>query len=205
MALFQGARDSFARLSTREKMLVGGCVAALVGFALFLTFHWVGGKLSSLSKRVEKQDEDLAEILRARGNFRQAEARFREIEALLKRPAPPLRGFLERIAKGVGLQIQEYKDLPTQQLGKRKEVEERSIMVYPIKPDLKQLAQLMVQIENTQEHFLIIKDLRLDRAFDDVNRFSRAEITVSAYAMAEATPEPAAAAPGAAPAPVARP
>jgi hypothetical protein len=179
-------RESYARLSSREKALVLACAAALLAFALFLIFHRVGGKLSSLGKRVEKQDEQLAEILRARGKFRDAEVRFREIEGMLKRPAPALRGFIERIAKSLGLTIQEYKDLPTVQLGKKKEVEERSIMVYPVKPDLKQLANLMAQIENTREHFLIVKDLRVERAYDDHNRFQRVELTVSTYGLAQA-------------------
>jgi hypothetical protein len=183
MAAFQNVRDSFSRLSTREKLLVAACALAVGGFLLFLTFHWMGGRLSTLAKRVERQDEQLAAILGAQGKYRESEARFRETEAMLKRPAPALRGFLEGIAKSLGLTIQEYKDLPTVVLGRRKNVEERSIMVYPIKPDLKQLASFMAQIENTREHFLVVKDLRLDRAFDDQNRFQRAEITVATYAL----------------------
>jgi hypothetical protein len=183
MAAFQNLRDSFTRLSSREKLLVAVCVVAICGFLLFLAFHWMGGKLSALSKRVERQDEQLAAILAAQGKYREAEARFRETEAMLKRPAPALRGFLEGIAKSLGLSIQEYKDLPTVVLGRRKNVEERSIRVYPIKPDLKQIASFMAQIENTREHFLVVKDLRLDRAYDDQNRFQRAEITVATYAL----------------------
>src|SRR5688500_16016349 len=98
-------RDSFARLSPREKMLVGACVAALLGFILFLVIHYTGGKLKSLSSRVEKQDEDLMEIMRARGKFREREQQFRGITEMLKRPAPALRGFLENKAKALGMNI----------------------------------------------------------------------------------------------------
>lgn len=193
MAAFQNVRDSFERLSPRERMLVGACVAAILAFVLFLVFRNVGGNLSSLSKRVEKQDELLVDIMKARGKFRQAESQFREVEAMLKRPAPALRGFLENKAKSLGMTVQEYKDLPTVMLGRKKEIEERSIVVYPVKPDLKQIANFMAQVENTREHFLVVKDLRVDRAFDNPNSFARAEITVSTYSStggAAAPPKP---------------
>ena len=48
MASLTNLRDSFARLSPREKMLVGACVAALLGFVLFLVIHYTGGKMRSL-------------------------------------------------------------------------------------------------------------------------------------------------------------
>jgi hypothetical protein len=201
MALIQNFRDSFARLSTREKLLVGACGAAILSFVLFFTFRTVSKKLSGLAARVETQDGQLAEILKARGKFRRAEAQFRDVEAVLKRPAPALRGFLEGIAKNIGLSIQEYRDLPSALLGRRKEVKESSIMVYPVKPDLKQLTAFMSAVENTQEHFLVVKDLRLDRAFDDHDKFQRAEVTVATYALA-APEQPAA--PGAPPAGPAR-
>jgi hypothetical protein len=174
MAALQNLRDSFARLSPREKMLVGACFAAIFGFILFLVIHYTGGKMRALSSRVEKQDDDLMEIMRQRGKFTERESQFKGIQEMLKRPAPALRGFLENKAKALGMNIQEYKDLPTIQLGRRKEVEERSIVVYPVKPDLKMIANFMAQVENTREHFLVIKDLRMDRAFDNVDAFSRA-------------------------------
>jgi hypothetical protein len=192
MTALQNLRGSFARLSTREKMLVGACCAAIVGFVMFLGFRWVGGKLSALSRRVERQEEQLGEILKARGKYRQAETRFREIEAMLRRPAPPLRGFLERIAKAHGLNVQEYRDLPALLLGRRKEVEERSIKVYPIKPTLKQIANFMRDVENAREHLLVVKEIRVDRAFDDHDRFQVAEITVSAYSLSGGEAAPAA-------------
>lgn len=186
MAAMQNLRDSFARLSPREKMLVGACFAAIFGFILFLVIHYTGGKMHQLSSRVEKQDEDLVEIMRARGKFSERESQFRGIQEMLKRPAPALRGFLENKAKALGMNIQEYKDLPTIQLGRKKDVEERSIVVYPVKPNLKQLANFMAQVENTREHFLVVKDLRVDRAFDNHDEFQRAEITVATYALVNA-------------------
>ena len=192
MPALQNFRDSFARLSPREKMLVGACFAAIFGFILFLVIHYAGGKLRSLSSRVEKQDEDLVEIMRARGKFSEREEQFKGIQEMLKRPAPALRGFLENKAKALGMNVQEYKDLPTVQLGRRKEVEERSIVVYPVKPDLKQIANFMAQVENTREHFLVVKDLRVDRAFDNQDQFQRAEITVATYALVNATGAPGA-------------
>jgi len=179
----QNFRDSFARLSPREKMLVGACFAAIFGFVLFLVIHYTSGKMSSLSSRVEKQDDDLIEIMRARGKFSEREQAFQGIQEMLKRPAPALRGFLENKAKALGMNIQEYKDLPTISLGRRKEVEERSIVVYPVKPDLKQIANFMAQVENTRDHFLVVKDLRMDRAFDNIDAFQRAEITVATYTL----------------------
>ena len=65
-------------------MLVGACVAAILGFVLFLVFRSVGGNLSSLAKRVERQDELLVDIMKARGKFQQAGTQFREIESMLK-------------------------------------------------------------------------------------------------------------------------
>jgi hypothetical protein len=184
-------------------MLVGACVVALLGFVLFLVFHTLGGRLSALSKRVDKQDEQLAEIMQSRGKFREAEAQFREVEAMLRRPAPALRGFLENKAKALGINIQEYKDLAPVLLGRKKEVEERAIVAYPVRPDLKQLATFLAQIENTREHFLVIKDLRLDRAFDNHDQFQRAEITVATYSQVAAAPSTPG--PGSALAPVGRP
>jgi len=201
MAAFQNVRDSFARLSPREKLLVGACFAAIFGFILFLVVHYTSGKLRSLSARVEKQDELLLEIMRARGKFRSAEAGFREVEEMLKRPAPALRGFLENKAKALGLNIQEYKDYPPILLGRKKEIEERSVVVYAVKPDLKQIANFMSQVENSREHFLVVKDLRVDRAFDNVDQFSRAEIIVATYSLVAVAPAGGAGGAGGAPGP----
>ena len=182
MNVVESLRNNLARLSPRERLMVVGAAVAVFGFAFYLVIYIIGGKADTISARIESNGKYLEEILKARAKYEAHKARQRALEQVLNRARPALRSFLGNLAKRHGLNIREYRDLPSPKLKKGKvQIEERSMRVFPLKPDLKSLTRFLEAIENTQRYFIVIRELRLQRAYDNADLLDNVEVTVSTF------------------------
>ncbi len=76
------AMDSFARLSSREKLLISVLGALVVGGIILILQLWIGAGVDDLSDQIDTHREDLASIYSDAGEFLEKRAETEEMRAM---------------------------------------------------------------------------------------------------------------------------
>jgi general secretion pathway protein M len=103
--LFAPAQTWFASLSARERRLVGGCAAAVLGFIVFITVISFSNSARATERRTLENLDRLAQVQTLAASFRDAEAQRQQVEANLRRSDVKLISYLEEKGTAAGLDI----------------------------------------------------------------------------------------------------
>ena len=107
---FAGLKGTLARMSDRERKLVGltGAVAAVLLFGG--TLLWVDGHLDKKARRVRGLNESLAQIMALEGQYQEAEARDRQNAMRLRTNNVSLFSLLQQAAGQLGLVLNDLNE-----------------------------------------------------------------------------------------------
>jgi general secretion pathway protein M len=187
--------DRIDRLDARERQLLGAALPLFV--VVMLLAAWVGVRSLVGSQRTE--NEELREAVAAIQENRELVRRHNEErEVVLGRyaqPAPPLAGFLDKLAKDSSLEIPESQDRAPVPHGKK--FEERSTKIVLRKVGLLNLSKFMERIEQSG-HPVSISRLNIRKRGTEQDSYD-VEMFVSSFvrqADAKETKTPSASEPG---------
>lgn len=194
------ALDTFDRLSTREKMMVGGLVSTLIITALVMVWVLVGRKLDQLQIRNDTLRTQIAEIDASKHSFLRNKARMEAWQRQLDRNDIKLVKVMEDDAKALGFEIEDFREAKRvltenhRRVRKRegdkkgvKDLVERSQTVTIRRVSLKQLADFLARLEGRVEP---VKITKLNASILASNRQMLREVsmTVATYRNEEVEP-----------------
>jgi general secretion pathway protein M len=169
--------DRIDRLDARERQLLGAVLP--VFFVVVLLLAWFGVRAVVGSRRSE--NDELREAIAAIQENRELVRRHNEErEVVLGRyaqPAPPLAGFLDKLAKDSSLEIPESQDRAPVPHGKK--FEERSTKIVLRKVGLLNLSKFMERIEQSG-HPVSISRLNIRKRGTEQDSYD-VEMFVSAF------------------------
>jgi type II secretory pathway component PulM len=170
-------RDRWERLSTRERMLV-----SIMGgvFLLMLTLG-AGYFITDGIDTVEEANADARQALHdldtQRDSYLKAKAKEADVEKRLGKTPVALQGFLEQVAKDVGVEIPEFNELAPQAAGKQ--FTERSVTIRLKSVTLDSLAKFLRGVE-TGPNLVVVTALNVHTR-DDKHEDLEVEMTVTTY------------------------
>lgn len=104
-ALLSDAQSSFARLSQRERRLVGLAGAALAGFIVFIILFSFSSSAATYKRRTQDKLQKLSEIQALAASYREAEQERQGVEQALTQSEVGLISLLEEKGTAAGVAI----------------------------------------------------------------------------------------------------
>lgn len=177
--------DRIDRLDARERQLLGAVVPVFIIVALLLA--WAGVRALVGSRRSENEElrKAVAAIQENRELVRKHNEEREVVLARYAQPAPPLAGFLDKLAKDSSLEIPESQDRAPVPHGKK--FEERSTKIVLRKVGLLNLSKFMERIEQSG-HPVNISRLNIRKRGTEQDSYD-VEMIVSAFVRKPDTKE----------------
>ena len=135
-----------ARLSQRERVMVGAASLAVLAFVVFLVSLGVSRGILAREARIEEKTRILAQVGRLAQGWRAAQAERTELEQRLRGQSVPLMTFVSQTGTRLGIDVNDLRPsaAPTEAAGG---LVEESVEVSVAKLDLPKLAQLLEALE----------------------------------------------------------
>jgi len=165
------------RLDARERQLLGVLFAVFVGIVVLMVPLGVTALVSSRSSENEELKQAVASIQENRELVRKHNEEREIVLARYAQAAPPLAGFLDKLAKDSGLEIPESQDRAPVPHGKK--FEERSTKIMLRKVGMLNLVKFMERIEQSG-HPVMISRLNIRKRGTEQDAYD-VEMIVSAY------------------------
>ena len=195
----QALFDTFDRLSTREKIMVGGLLFALLAFLGGGAYIVIGGQIDDLEERNESIRGTLSQVHKLKAGFLQKKARLDAMRSKLENNPVRLVQLMETEAGHQGFEIENFKETKTfitnkhRQFRKRgkatkkktvRDLVEESQRVTIRRISLEQLSNFMAALENRKEP-VKVTGLVIDTLNSDRQVLRRVQLTVSTYRYEE--------------------
>lgn len=145
--LLSDALSTFGRLSGRERAMVGMIVAALLGFVLFVSSITYSRAVVRREGRIKAKLEQLTEVQKLTGGYRQAEQQRAELERRLRGNNVKLFSYVDELAKKQGVEIGGMTDKGDQP--REGKIVESAVEVTFTRIGLDKLARFLAAIETT--------------------------------------------------------
>jgi general secretion pathway protein M len=165
------------RLDARERQLLGVMFAVFVGIVVLLVPLGVTALVSSRSSENEELKQAVAAIQENRELVRKHNEEREIVLARYAQAAPPLAGFLDKLAKDSGIEIPESQDRAPVPHGKK--FEERSTKIMLRKVGMLNLVKFMERIEQSG-HPVMISRLNIRKRGTEQDAYD-VEMFVSAF------------------------
>lgn len=183
--------DAFDRLSTREKVMVGGLAGAFLITAVVLVWLLVGKKLETLEQRNQNMAESLEQIHLQKHDFLRSKARLAAYQRQLDQNKVKLVKLMEDEAKALGFEIDNFKEnkriLSENYRRKRKndtkavkDLVERSQTVTIRRISLDQLTKFLGRLEGRREPIKVTR-LNIHTLPSDRQVLREVRMTVATY------------------------
>jgi general secretion pathway protein M len=169
--------DRIDRLDARERQLLGVLVAVFLGIVVLLVPLGVTALVSSRRSENEELKQAVAAIQENRELVRKHNEEREVVLARYAQAAPPLAGFLDKLAKDSGLEIPESQDRAPVPHGKK--FEERSTKIVLRKVGMLNLVKFMERIEQSG-HPVTISRLNIRKRGTEQDSYD-VEMFVSSY------------------------
>lgn len=170
-------RERIDRLEPRERQLLGVLGAVFAVLLLLLVPIGMSAMLSSQKSENEALRNAIDSIQKGRALVRKRAAERDAVKARYASPAPPLAGFLAKLATETGIDIPESQDRAPIPHGKR--YEERSTKIVLRKVGMLHLVKFMEKIEQSR-HPVVISRLNIRKRGTEVDSYD-VEMIVSAF------------------------
>ena len=170
-------RDRLERLEDRERRLLGILVLVVVGLVVVLMPLGVAALLSAKQSENEELRSIIEEIQQSREALRKRAAERDRVTLRYSRPAPPLAGLLDGLAKQSAIEIPESQDRAVIPHGKR--FEEKSTKIVLRRVGMLNLVKFMEQVEQTG-HPVSLSTLNIRKRGTELDSFD-VEMVVSAF------------------------
>lgn len=170
-------RERIDRLEPRERQLLGVLGAVFAVLLLLLVPIGMSAMLSSQKTENEALRTAINNIQKGRALVQKRAAERDAIAARYASPAPPLAGFLAKLAKETGIDIPESQDRAIIPHGK--DYDERSTKIALRRVGMLHLVKFMEKIEQSP-HPVIISRLNIRKRGTEVDSYD-VEMVVSAY------------------------
>lgn len=169
--------DRIDRLDARERQLLGVLVAVFLGIVVVMVPFSVTLLVSSRRSENEELKQAVAAIQENRELVRKHNEEREVVLARYAQAAPPLAGFLDKLAKDSGLEIPESQDRAPVPHGKK--FEERSTKIVLRKVGMLNLVKFMERIEQSG-HPVMISRLNIRKRGTEQDSYD-VEMFVSSY------------------------
>lgn len=141
------AEAYLARLSPRERVMVGAAAAAVVAFVLLMVSMSVSRAVRARESRIDAKTQVLSQIGQLSQTYRRAQSERAMLEAKLKGPPVQLMSFVSQTGSRLGIEVNDLR--PSQALPgeKGEKVTEESVEVNLAKLELGRLTALLTELE----------------------------------------------------------
>jgi general secretion pathway protein M len=170
-------RERLERLEDRERRLLGILVLVVVGLAVVLMPLGVAALLAAKQSENEELRTVIEEIQQSREALRKRAAERDRVQLRYSRPAPPLAGVLDSLAKESALEIPESQDRAAIPHGKR--YEEKSTKIVLRRVGMLNLVKFMEKVEQTG-HPVSLSTLNIRKRGTELDSYD-VEMVVSAF------------------------
>lgn len=180
------------RLSTREKLMVGGLITGLVATAVVIIWLVVGGQIDELEGENQTLADTLAQVESQKDKYLTAKNRLDAYQARLDRNDVKLVELMESQAQTLGVTIEKFKESKrfltdkhkrmkrTATRTKVKDLLEESQTVTIRRVSLEQLTRFMSALEGRSEPIRITQ-LNIQTLTSDRQVLRQVQMTVSTY------------------------
>lgn len=185
-----GIFDSFDRLSTREKAMVGGLLGALVITAVVVIWMIIGGQIDELETRNAQVRSTLGDVMIKKDTFLQQKAILDAHKDVLDNNRLRLVKEMESQASALGFDIEDFKESERpltenfrskRNKGKKvKDLVEESQTVTIRRISLKQLTSFMAALEGRREPVKVTR-LSVHTLSSDRQMLREVRMTVATY------------------------
>jgi hypothetical protein len=145
--LLSDATAAFGRLSSRERAMVGIIVAALLGFVFFVGSITYSRAAARREGRIKSKSEQMAEVQKLTGGYRQAEQQRSELERRLRGNNVKLFSYVDELARKQGVEIGGMTDKGSQP--REGKIVESAVEVTFTRIGLDKLSNFLSAIETT--------------------------------------------------------
>jgi general secretion pathway protein M len=170
-------RERLERLEDRERRLLGILVLVIVGLMVVLMPIGVAALLAAKQSENEELRTIIEEIQQSREALRKRAAERDRVQLRYSRPAPPLAGLLDGLAKQSGIEIPESQDRAVIPHGKR--YEEKSTKIVLRRVGMLNLVKFMESIEQTG-HPVSLSTVNIRKRGTELDSYD-VEMAVSAF------------------------
>lgn len=180
------------RLSTREKLMVGGLITGLVATAVVIIWLVVGGQIDELEQENENLRDTLGQVNEQKDQYLARKRRLDAYEERLDRNDVKLVQLMESQAQKIGITIENFKESKrfltdkhkrmkrTKERTKVKDLVEESQTVTIRRISLEQLTRLMSALEGRSEPIRVTQ-LNVQTLSSDRQVLRQVKMTVSTY------------------------
>lgn len=173
--------ELFESIPARQRNLAIAIGGGLLFLGLLVLGYLVYDRIDTLEENNHAMEQALRDIDKKRGTYLTAKARERALEARVGQSPLQLSGFVEQIAKEVGIEIRETNPRSPEALGKK--YIQQSVDLRIGKVGLEPLLRFMRRIETNQSNLVMVTELSV-RARDDKHQEFEVDMTVSTYERA---------------------
>lgn len=178
------ASSAFARLSTREQLMVVGMALVLVAVAVTGISFLVGSRLDKADRRLADSREKLAQIEALEGRFRQAESAQAADKAKLQRNPVQLFSLLNNAAKELGFKLDNLNE--RRSTNKEAGVDEVSVDVTLKDMSITKLNKFLDKMEGPSSNGMVkVTKLKVKTSFGNEELLD-VTMTVATYRLAGA-------------------
>jgi type II secretory pathway component PulM len=171
------------RLAPRERRLVTGLVAAVVGFVVLVAGYLIVDSLRSVAEANDDAREALEMIAKNRDEYLEAKARMVALEVRIGTEPPQLAADLETAAREVGIQLPDMADRPPAAVGRH--YLEHNVDVKLRQVDLQSLSKFLAKLE-TSRRLIVITRLSIRRSYSEGDKLI-VELTATSYERVKET------------------
>lgn len=180
------------RLSTREKLMLGGLVSGLVATAIVIIWLVVGGQIGELEQENANLRDTISQVNEQKDAYLARKRRIDAYEERLDRNDIKLVQLMETQAQKLGITIENFKENKrfltdkhkrmkrTKELTKVKDLVEENQTVTIRRVSLEQLTRLMSALEGRSEPIRVTQ-LNIQTLTSDRQILRQVQMTVSTY------------------------
>jgi hypothetical protein len=180
-------RERFEQLEPREQRLLGVLVLVFAVMLVLLVPILLFAMVSSRASENEHLREAIEQIHASRDRIQSREADKRRLDQRYQQVAPPLAGYLDKLANEVGMEIPESQDRAVVPHGKK--FDERSTKLVLKKVGMLTLVNFMEKVENSG-YPLRVSSFNLRKRGTEEDSYD-VNLIVSAFDRKETKPAPA--------------
>lgn len=173
------AESWLAKLSARERLMVGAAAAAVVIFTVYVVSLQISRGITARELRVEAKTKVVSQIGKLAEGYRRQQAEKKAVEARLQGQPVQLMSFISQTGATVGVEVNDLRPTgaPTENAG----VVEESVEVNLARIDPARLGRLLQALERGPG-VVLVRRLRLTTRTDDPALVDAA-IVVSTYQL----------------------
>ncbi|HNN95771.1 MAG TPA: hypothetical protein PKI03_26015 [Pseudomonadota bacterium] len=177
-------RESLDAIPARQRALLFGLLGTVLFLGTAIAIYSVYDTIDTLEEKNDAMGRALRDIEQKREAYLSAKARERNLESRIGGSSLQLSGFLEQMAKEVGIEIRETNPRSPEPVGKK--YLQQSIDVRIGKVALEPLLKFMRKIETYPSNLVLVTELSI-RSRDDKHQDFEVDLTISTYEHAPKT------------------